>query len=124
MFGNMTWLTAAVIAGVFALAGQPARTLSPDALDAPAATSVLDAQRAEAMPQAHGGHAGHGGTYTHVDVGRSEAPAAEQHQHDHAEHAAEEPAAVYACPMHPEVTSNSPGTCPKCGMTLVERREE
>jgi FtsP/CotA-like multicopper oxidase with cupredoxin domain len=29
------------------------------------------------------------------------------------------PASVYACPMHPEVTSSSPGTCPKCGMRLV-----
>ncbi|MBG8554364.1 heavy metal-binding domain-containing protein [Hymenobacter guriensis] len=25
---------------------------------------------------------------------------------------------VYTCPMHPEVTSDQPGTCPKCGMTL------
>jgi cytochrome oxidase Cu insertion factor (SCO1/SenC/PrrC family) len=25
---------------------------------------------------------------------------------------------VYACPMHPEVTSRKPGKCPKCGMTL------
>jgi cytochrome oxidase Cu insertion factor (SCO1/SenC/PrrC family) len=24
----------------------------------------------------------------------------------------------YACPMHPEVESGSPGSCPKCGMTL------
>lgn len=24
----------------------------------------------------------------------------------------------YSCPMHPEVTSNKPGKCPKCGMTL------
>lgn len=26
---------------------------------------------------------------------------------------------VYACPMHPEVVSDEPGTCPKCGMKLV-----
>jgi hypothetical protein len=30
--------------------------------------------------------------------------------------------AVYACPMHPEVTSHEPGKCPKCGMDL--RRNE
>jgi hypothetical protein len=30
---------------------------------------------------------------------------------------------VYACPMHPEVTSTQPGQkCPKCGMALVPRR--
>jgi len=27
--------------------------------------------------------------------------------------------AVYACPMHPEVTAAEPGTCPKCGMKLM-----
>lgn len=25
---------------------------------------------------------------------------------------------VYTCPMHPEVTSDKPGQCPKCGMNL------
>jgi protein SCO1/2 len=25
---------------------------------------------------------------------------------------------VYVCPMHPDVKSDSPGTCPKCGMAL------
>jgi Heavy metal binding domain len=25
----------------------------------------------------------------------------------------------YLCPMHPDIASNEPGTCPKCGMTLV-----
>ena len=25
---------------------------------------------------------------------------------------------IYTCPMHPEVQQNSPGTCPKCGMSL------
>jgi FtsP/CotA-like multicopper oxidase with cupredoxin domain len=26
---------------------------------------------------------------------------------------------VYGCPMHPEVTSDQPGRCPKCGMKLL-----
>jgi hypothetical protein len=28
---------------------------------------------------------------------------------------------TYSCPMHPEVQSNNPGHCPKCGMTLVPK---
>jgi YHS domain-containing protein len=28
---------------------------------------------------------------------------------------------VYACPMHPDVQSDQPGKCPKCGMTLEKR---
>jgi hypothetical protein len=28
-------------------------------------------------------------------------------------------ASVYTCKMHPEVISNAPGKCPKCGMKLV-----
>lgn len=27
--------------------------------------------------------------------------------------------AVYTCPMHPEIISSEPGTCPRCGMKLV-----
>ncbi|WP_185151928.1 multicopper oxidase domain-containing protein [Chryseobacterium vaccae] len=30
---------------------------------------------------------------------------------------------VYTCPMHPEVTSDKPGKCPKCGMELVENED-
>jgi len=31
---------------------------------------------------------------------------------------------VYTCPMHPEVTSNKPGKCPKCGMDLIRSKKE
>src|SRR5438552_14693708 len=30
----------------------------------------------------------------------------------------------YTCPMHPEVVTDHPGNCPKCGMTLVLLKEE
>ena len=33
-----------------------------------------------------------------------------------------EGAVVYTCTMHPEVTSDKPGKCPKCGMTLVKKK--
>jgi FtsP/CotA-like multicopper oxidase with cupredoxin domain len=33
-------------------------------------------------------------------------------------------ASSYVCPMHAEVTSSEPGTCPKCGMKLVAAEAE
>ncbi|MGB5210130.1 MAG: efflux RND transporter periplasmic adaptor subunit [Gammaproteobacteria bacterium] len=30
----------------------------------------------------------------------------------------------YVCPMHPQITSEEPGTCPICGMDLVQRQLE
>jgi len=33
-------------------------------------------------------------------------------------------ASSYVCPMHAEVTSSEPGTCPKCGMRLVPAQAE
>ncbi len=49
------------------------------------------------------GHAGHGSGYSHaVPVPLSGLAEAQ-----------------YTCPMHPEVLRDAPGSCPKCGMTLV-----
>ena len=142
--GGMEPATAAT-ASKAAAPGQPAGTLKPDALDAPAATSVADAQRSAEIAEemsgagsqgAHGGHEGHGGqgspgghgghgsgTYVHVDAGREMAAQEESHAH-HGHGMAEEASEVYVCPMHPEVTSSTPGKCPKCGMDLVKRRKE
>lgn len=33
-----------------------------------------------------------------------------------------EKAVPYTCPMHPDVVSDSPGNCPRCGMKLVPKR--
>lgn len=37
---------------------------------------------------------------------------------------ATQPAKVYVCPMHPEVTSDKPGKCPKCGMKLQLKEDK
>lgn len=37
-----------------------------------------------------------------------------QHQND-----SQQTGTLYTCPMHPEITQNKPGNCPKCGMNLV-----
>jgi hypothetical protein len=31
---------------------------------------------------------------------------------------------IYTCPMHPDVVSDKPGKCPKCGMDLVAKNQE
>ena len=74
---------------------QPAATLQTDDFDAPSAVSVAEAQKAAAG----GGHQDHG----------------------NAQGASGE--TMYTCPMHPEVTSATPGTCPKCGMALVKKEK-
>ncbi len=48
-----------------------------------------------------------------------------EHAHAHPKGHTAAPAAVagspgrYTCPMHPEIVSDKPGNCPKCGMSLV-----
>jgi Cu+-exporting ATPase len=68
-----------------------------------------------ATPAAHD-HSGH---KDHHQV-----PVAACCHHDHGASAVAEPAVPasqasgYTCPMHPEVRSDGPGSCPKCGMAL------
>lgn len=43
-------------------------------------------------------------------------------QHSHGQQkASKPPSVIYVCPMDPEVESTRPGSCPKCGMTLVRQ---
>ena len=39
----------------------------------------------------------------------------------HAAHNADAVAAIYTCPMHPEIIKDKPGSCPICGMALVKK---
>ena len=42
----------------------------------------------------------------------------------HTEHAEKHLDTKYTCPMHPEVVKDEPGSCPICGMFLVEKKLE
>ncbi|MGK0359056.1 MAG: Cu(I)/Ag(I) efflux system membrane fusion protein [Bradymonadia bacterium] len=48
-------------------------------------------------------------------------PAAAQPAHDHAASAGGAPTISYTCSMHPQINQDEPGTCPICGMDLVQR---
>ena len=56
---------------------------------------------------------------TLVPVEGGEAEHAGHGHHEHGGHAQDEATGQYTCPMHPEVISDAPGSCPKCGMNLV-----
>jgi hypothetical protein len=66
-----------------------------------------------------------------VDAGAPRAPMAHDHSAQHAAKSSPDPtvgkatAQEYTCPMHPEVRSSTPGTCPRCGMKLepVKKKE-
>ena len=69
-----------------------------------------------------GGHSGH---QPKEITPAHQPPAAAHAAHDHTVHtAAAEAPAQFTCPMHPEVLSDAPGSCPKCGMFLVPVEEK
>ena len=83
--------TAAIVADKSAqpTPGEPAAHLSPDPVDAPAATAVEDAERSaqmnEAMSSGDGMMMMSHGMYVHRDAGRSEAAPQQPMHHDHQE---------------------------------------
>lgn len=89
------------------------------------------------QPQQQGIGQQQGAGQQHQGHGQQQEPAGHQHgtssgkggqaspSGQPANAAAKQPAAqVYTCPMHPEVRSDKPGKCPKCGMTLVPEKKE
>jgi hypothetical protein len=48
--------------------------------------------------------------------------AASEHSESHGAGKPEQ--ARYVCPMHPDVVSDQPGKCPRCGMALKESKPE
>jgi hypothetical protein len=87
---------AAVLVVRFLRTGGPAMLRMMDRL--PTASS-------EGGPHAEHAHAEHDDRRVHTD---------EATPHD-----GPDDGAAYGCPMHPEVRSSEPGTCPKCGMALM-----
>jgi len=72
--------------------------------------------------RAAGSHAHHGQTYYFCSKHCLHAFKADPQKYLAAKAAPAAPAASggeYTCPMHPEVRSATPGSCPKCGMALV-----
>jgi hypothetical protein len=106
---------------------QPAATLRRDAFDAPAAVSVSEAAKA-AQGGGHEGHQTRGITPgqdrenppTPMPATRDGSTGKTPAATDHSQHGAAA-TTIYTCPMHPEVTSDKPGTCPRCGMALVKK---
>jgi hypothetical protein len=102
----------------------PEHTASPEAtvapLPAPSGTLALsDAADSTATPPAtppaHAGHdmghaGGHGSHASPMPASMASQPTTQRAT-----------AAMYVCPMHPEVVSNQPGICPKCKMKLVKK---
>ncbi len=52
------------------------------------------------------------------------AKAATEHAAAPAESVATAGAIYYTCEMHPEVRSDKPGQCPKCGMDLIAKNDK
>src|SRR5438874_2031781 len=58
-------------------------------------------------------------TFYAVGAAFAQTGASDQIEHQHEQQRKQK----YTCPMHPEVVTDHPGNCPKCGMTLVPLKE-
>ncbi len=125
-------LFAAIAAFAFGCASYEPEPLPPDhpanpeapESPAPPPSKTLDVAAADPIPKVEAAtlpHAGHGGHEGHGAATASPAPGHEAHGGATPPEAPAPSEAKVAstCPMHPEVASEKPGSCPKCGMDLV-----
>jgi hypothetical protein len=104
----------------------PKATLTPDEFDAPAPIAVSEAAKASGGGMSHSAP-NQESTSTpqpvtgHGELAQPASPPSSKPQASSGPAPVSERSVVYTCPMHPEVTSASPGRCPKCGMTLVKK---
>ncbi|WP_369009288.1 heavy metal-binding domain-containing protein [Myxococcus xanthus] len=102
------WLLASIVSFV-ACVSEPKRL--PASMD----PSNPDAPEAPPAPQ-----------LTAFAASTPEVPASDMSQgemgHSHHGASSDGGVVVYTCPMHPEVQSSKPGSCPKCAMGLVPEK--
>jgi hypothetical protein len=91
-------------------AESPALSVSLAPADSPDATA--DHATHDGSSEHHTGH-NHAASKTTSEASSSPADPAQAGNGDGS--------VLYGCPMHPEVKSAQPGTCPKCGMKLVPK---
>jgi hypothetical protein len=104
----------------------PKATLTPDEFDAPAPIAVSEAAKASGGGMSHSAPNQESTSTPQPVTGHGEhaqpaSPPPSKPQASSGRAPVSERSVVYTCPMHPEVTSASPGRCPKCGMTLVKK---
>lgn len=120
----MRWVSAAVfaLAGSCAPAPMPVATSTHDPSNPSAPEGIMPATATSASSL--GAQTGSGADQITAPMrdASAQSPVMDHSAHSTAAADGGSDAAVYVCPMHPEVTAKTPGVCPKCNMKLVPKK--